>query len=103
MDQFFTWEFLGTMGGCIVGTGIVTQLLKGVKFIEKIPTQLFSYLVALAILNGSAVFMGTWDASFAGLSLLNAILIALSSNGGYEAAKNLVATVKGLFGLKKAE
>jgi hypothetical protein len=53
------------------------------------PTQLFSYAVALIILNIAALCLGVWALPFLAISFLNAGLIALASNGGFEAASKL--------------
>ena len=50
MNDFFTWAILATYAGATLATTLVTQLLKGIGFIDRIPTRIFSYIVALIIL-----------------------------------------------------
>ena len=42
-NEFFTWAVLLTYAGATLATSLVTQLIKGVGFIDKIPTRLTSY------------------------------------------------------------
>ena len=84
-QEFFTWTMLATYAGAVMATTLVTQLLKGVGFISKIPTQIFSYVVALAILLAATFFGGQWTWPDAALCLLNAVVVSLASNGAYEA------------------
>lgn len=85
MSEFFNWSILETYAGATLATTLVTQLLKGIGFISRIPTQLFSYAVALVILLASTFFTGvmTWDA--AALCVVNAVVVSLASNGAFEA------------------
>ena len=82
--EFVSWEILGTYAGAMAMVGVVTQLTKSIKFISKIPTQLWSYLIALVVMYASNLFMGllTWDNAV--LILFNAALVSLGANGGYE-------------------
>lgn len=91
MDSFMTWQFLVSFVGCMAGTGVITQLFK--QYVP-IPTQLFSYIVAFAILNVGALCLGFWVPAFMALSFVNAGLIALSSNGGFEAVTRLIGSKK---------
>jgi hypothetical protein len=86
MSELFTWEYLATLAGCIVGTGILVQLFK-----EKIPleTRLLSYLVALVIFNVAALCLGLWTWQGGLKSLLDAGIVALASNGGFDAIQRL--------------
>ncbi len=84
MQEFFTWTMLATYAGAALATGLITQLLKGVGFIDRIPTRVFSYVVALVVLLAAAYFTGglTWNS--AALCLINAAVVALAAQGGYE-------------------
>ena len=84
-QEFFTWTMLATYAGAVMATTLVTQLLKGVGFISKIPTQIFSYVVALVILLAATFFGGQWTWPDAALCLLNAVVVSLASNGAYAA------------------
>ncbi len=88
MNEFFTWAILATYAGATLATTLVTQLLKGVGFLDRIPTRIFSYVVALIILLAATFFTGalTWDA--AALCVVNAVVVSLASNGAFDAVNN---------------
>lgn len=89
MDTFFTWDYLLTFAGCVLATGLLTQGLK--KLTGKIPEQIVSYVVALAILVVGQLAtnkMTGWDV--AALDIVNAMVVSLSANGGYDAIINIV-------------
>ena len=54
-EQFLTWEMLGTYAGTLGMVLILTQLTKELSFIQRIPTQLYSYLVALVVMTVTAI------------------------------------------------
>lgn len=85
MNEFFTWAILATYAGATLATTLVTQLLKGIGFIDRIPTRIFSYAVALIILLMATFFTGglTWDA--AALCVVNAVVVSLAANGAFDA------------------
>lgn len=83
MNEFFSWQTLATFAGCAAATAIVTQFLK--ETFQKLPTQWLSYIIATVILFAATYFTGTLTASSAAIIPLNAILIALASNGAYSA------------------
>ena len=58
MQDFFTWAMLATYAGAVLATTLITQLLKGVGFIDRMPTRIFSYIVALAVLLVATFFTG---------------------------------------------
>lgn len=85
MNEFFTWETLVTYAGATAATALITQIFKGVGFIEKIPTRLFSYAIALIVLLGATFFTSglTWQS--AALCVINAVVVSLASNGAFDA------------------
>jgi phosphoglycerol transferase MdoB-like AlkP superfamily enzyme len=85
MNEFFTWAALGTYAGATVLTMMVTQLFKGVRFIEQIPTRLFAYLVALIVLLMASIITGTLSFETGSLAAINAVVVALAASGGYDA------------------
>lgn len=91
MSEFLTWATLGTYAGAVLFTTLVTQMLKGISFIDKIPTRLFSYGVALIVLVLATVFSGesAGVADYA-LCFVNAVIVGLAANGGYDAVKQLI-------------
>ena len=82
--EFVTWELLGTYAGAMAMVGLITQLTKNIKFISAIPTQLWSYVIALAVMSCAQYFLGQLDLSNAILTLFNSVLVSLGANGGYE-------------------
>ena len=85
MNEFFTWAGLATYAGATALTAMFTQLFKGVKFIEQIPTRFFAYIVAAIILIAANLFAGTLTWETAGLAVVNAVVVALAASGGYDA------------------
>lgn len=90
--EFFTWAALGTYAGAMAATIIFTQLLKGVGFVERIPTRIFSYVVAFIVLLAAAYFTGALTLETAALCLINAAVVSLASNGAYDVAKSVKKT-----------
>ena len=82
--EFITWEFLGSFAGAMGMVGVVTELTKGAKWLSKIPTQLWSYLIAVVTLVLANYFLGQLTAANVVLMFFNAGLVSLASNGGYE-------------------
>ncbi len=87
MEEFFTWSMLATYSGATLATALITQLLKGISFIDKLPTRIFSYLVAfLLMLLGTAFTTGlTLNSGL--LCLVNAVVVSLASNGAFDAVQ----------------
>ena len=87
MEEFFTWSMLATYSGATLATTLITQLLKGISFIDKLPTRIFSYLVAfLLMLLGTAFTTGlTLNSGL--LCLVNAVVVSLASNGAFDAVQ----------------
>lgn len=83
--EFFDWGMLGTYAGAVLAVGILTQLTKGIKWIEKIPTQIWSYALSLIVLILAQVFGDGITAQSAVLAVFNAAVVSLAANGGYEA------------------
>ena len=92
--EFVTWELLGTYAGAMAMVGIVTELTKDVKFISKIPTQIWSYFLALIVLYAANYFLGLLTLSNAILILFNAVLVSLGANGGYDGISRLFGKEK---------
>lgn len=83
MNEFFSWEMLGTFAGCSAATAIITQFLK--NLFVKLPTQWLSYIIAVVILFLATLFTGNMTGASAAIVPLNAILVSLASNGAYSA------------------
>ncbi len=85
MNELFTWEILGTYAGAVLATTLVTQLVKGIGFLAKIPTRIISYVIALIVLLATNAVNGSLNWASAGLSIINAVIVSLASNGGFDA------------------
>ena len=82
MTEFFTWELLGTYAGAVLGVTLITQFTK--DWI-KIPTQLFSYIVAVVILLLVLFTNGNANIANIALCLVNGVVVSLAANGAYSA------------------
>ncbi len=85
MQEFFTWTMLATYAGATLATTLITQLIKGIGFIDRIPTRLTAYAVALVVLVVATIFAGEVTVSSIALCVVNAVVVALAANGGYDA------------------
>ena len=86
---FFDWSYLATFAGCLLAVGIFTELLKNIGFIKKIPTQIFSWVLALIVLILAQVFTTGITPETAILAVVNSAVVSLAANGGYEALTRL--------------
>jgi hypothetical protein len=87
MNEFMTWQDLATNGGALAAVLLLTQLTKGIPGIDRIPTRIWSYVLSLVVLLSAGYFLGTLTMDSAGLSLINAAIVSLASNGGYDVIK----------------
>lgn len=83
--EFFDWSMLGTYAGAVMAVGVLTQITKGIKFVELIPTQIWSQALSLIVLILAQVFGAGISAESAVLAMFNAAVVSLAANGGYEA------------------
>lgn len=86
MNEFITWAGLGTYAGAVMMTTIITQFLKSIPFVVKMNAQIISYTVAVLLMWGSLLFSGGMTLPNAMLCAVNAVMVALASNGVYDAA-----------------
>lgn len=84
MEEFFTWQYIATLGGATVLTTLVTQFVKKISWLQKIPTQVIAYLIAVIAMETANYFLNGLDLQTALLTLLNAVLVATSANGTYD-------------------
>ena len=94
MDMnFFDWAYLGTFAGALAAVALITQMIKNLPGIKRIPTQLMSWLLAVVVLILAHAFGGTLDAQSAVLSLFNGAMVSLAANGGYAALKRVMGGI----------
>lgn len=87
--EFFDWSILSTFAGAVLAVAILTQMTKSIPGVNKIPTQLWSYLLGLVVLLAAHAFTDGLSASVAVLALFNAALVSLAANGGYAAIQRV--------------
>ncbi len=86
MNEFVTWQTLGTYAGAVMMVTIITQFLKQTP-LKNINTQLLAYIISVTILIGAEAFNGSaLTVQGVVLCLLNAVIVALAANGTYDAA-----------------
>ena len=83
--QPVTWEQLATIGGAALATMLIVQLLKlPLDKVWKIPTRIIVFVIAFVVLILATYFTQglTWDTAL--LTVINAVIVALTAMGGYE-------------------
>lgn len=81
----FTWEYLATIAGATLATTLIVQLLKlPIDKVWKIPTRLLVFVIACMIMIVATYFTTGLTWSNAGLSIVNAVIVALAAFGAYE-------------------
>ena len=83
--QPVTWAQLATIGGAAMATLLIVQLLKlPLDKVWKIPTRIVVFVIAAIILTLATYFTQglTWNTAI--LTLINAVIVALTAMGGYE-------------------
>ena len=85
MQEYFTWELIATYTGAILAVAVITQFIKGLGFIKKIPTRVTAYVVAVVIMIAALFFTGTFTWSAFAITFVNAIVVALAANGTHDA------------------
>ena len=65
----------------------ITQFTKGLGVLRRIPTRLLSYIYAVIIMLAAEYFTGALTLSAAALLPVNAIIVATSASGGYDALR----------------
>lgn len=58
--EFTTWAVLATQAGALLMVCVITQLTKGLGAINKIPTQIWSWVIAIAVLYPAYYLLDSW-------------------------------------------
>lgn len=95
LTEFVPWASMATYSGALVMTLAFTQLTKGLKIIEKIPTQLWSYILALFVLTCANTFTVGITMNIFFQCIFNAGVVSLGANGGYSAGQKLIEKLFG--------
>ena len=83
--QPVTWEQLATIGGAALATLLIVQLLKlPLDRIWKIPTRIVVFFISLVVLLLATYFTQGLTANTALLTVINAVIVALTAMGAYE-------------------
>jgi hypothetical protein len=92
MNDFLTWEVIGSFAGAAALVGVLTQFTKKLPGLIKMPTQLWTYVLSLAVLLLSTAALRGFGVAWTVWALIpiNAVVVSLASNGGYEAAVRLL-------------
>jgi len=91
--EFVEWSMLATFAGALMMVLLITQLTKNLSLIKKLPTQIWSYVISLAILYPAYFFTGQLTISNAVLILFNGMIVALAANGGFDAINKVLSSV----------
>jgi len=84
LKEFFTWNGLTTYTGLVLAVTLITQFIKGVGFIDRIPTRFVSYVISIVVMNAALIFTASWTWSGFALAFLNAVIVSLASNGTHD-------------------
>lgn len=80
-----TWTYLATIAGAAAFTLLIVQFFKApLDKVWKIPTRVFAYVIALAIMLVATAFTTGLTIDNALLVAANAFLAAMSAYGAYE-------------------
>ena len=88
---FFDWATLGTFAGALAAVTLITELIKEVPGIAKIPTQFVSWVLGIVVLLLASAFTGSLTAQSAILCVFNGAMVSLAANGGYAALKRVIS------------
>lgn len=91
IDHFLTWGDMVTYGGAVMAVLIITEFTKDLPGIRCIPTRLWAYCIALALLVAAVVF--TADkvrAEDVLLCFVNGVIVAMAAVGSYHAVQDQI-------------
>lgn len=88
--NFFDWTYLGSFAGALAAVALITELIKNVPLIKKIPTQIVSWVLGFVVLILAQFFTGALTVETAVLAVLNGGMVSLAANGGYAALKRVL-------------
>lgn len=89
MSEFINWATLGTYGGALTMVMILTQFTKDLNFTKRIPTQIWSYILAMVVLFPAMAFTGELTLNTAFQTLFNGVIVSIAANGGFSAIKRI--------------
>jgi O-antigen ligase len=89
MNEFINWATLGTYGGALAMVMVLTQFTKDLPFTKKIPTQIWSYILAFVVLFCAMAFTNGLTLNTFVQTLFNAVIVSIASNGGFSAIRKV--------------
>ena len=81
MEKFITWDILTTYATFVTVVFMVVEFTKELKFIKKIPTKYWSFLIAFILLTITNLVVGNFKVVDMILYALSSISISLGANG----------------------
>lgn len=84
MNNFFTYEMLLTYATCVTAVFGVTQFIKDIPGIKKIPTKYLSCVVALVVVVLTNIAVKQFRVDNILLYVLSSIFISMNANGIYD-------------------
>lgn len=93
MNEFISWATLGTYGGALTMVMVLTQFTKELSFTKKIPTQIWSYVLAFAVLIMAKAFTIGLTLDITAQTMFNAVIVSMAANGGYSAAIKIRSSI----------
>lgn len=86
MDNFITLTYMGTFVGMVAIVVLITEFTKDLidKYLKQIPTKYIVFIYSLIVILGYQFMSGTFDGSKLLLTVINAILLCMTAQGGYE-------------------
>lgn len=88
INNFVNMDFLAGFTGTIVGVELLVYCTKGLPIIKKIPTRIYTFLLAVIHLLIVKYVTGSFDLTLGNVYLLiiNSLLISTILCGGYDVA-----------------
>ncbi len=87
MNELLSWASLSSLTGATAATAVITEELKELPFIKRIPSRLLSVIIAVLIMELSLIFTDGVSISGVILQLFNGVFVSLSANGTYDMMK----------------
>lgn len=86
MDNFVTLDYLGTFAGMVAVVVLITQFTKDLvdKISGKLSTKYLVFIYSMIVLVGYQVMTKTFAVSQLLLTIINAMLLTMTAQGGYE-------------------
>jgi hypothetical protein len=86
MDKFITADYLSTFMGMLAVVVLITQFTKDLmdKVAKWVPTKYLVFVYSLVVYVGNQLMSHTFDISNIFLTIINAMVLTMAAQGGYE-------------------